>query len=310
MNTISTSELSTSEWRELRTNFIGGSDVAAVLGASSYKTPFVVWLEKTGQLPTDHGTPITQFGNLFEGVARDEFSKTMKVNVTEPSAMFIHPEYPMLAGNVDGVIQSSLHDGKGILEIKTTTTHRVSPYDLPDSIPIEYTLQVQQYLGVTGFAYAYLQIFFRDTCEFAEPIYIPRDDELIRKNNQQLSEWWTNHVETRTPPPMKTTEDLILRYPGSNGVYKEASAMMAKKYRLLLSIRERISGLNALKESVEFDLKEFCADAEGIAIDNQPVVSWRSSERNSMDITAFRKDHPDLYKSYLKTSQTRTFKLK
>lgn len=310
MNTISTKTLSTAEWRALRTDYIGGSDVAAVLGKSEYKSPFMVWLEKTGQLNNPGDTSIIRFGNLFEPIARQEFSRIMNVNVELPSSMIIHPVYPMLAGNVDGVIHSTLHDGKGILEVKTTSTHRVSPWDLPASIPTEWTYQVQHYLGVTGFGYAYLQIFFRDTCEFAEPIYIPRDDELIASNNQLLSDWWASHVEIQTPPPMKTNQDLILRHPGSNGVYREASSLITRKYRLLLSLRERLNGLTALKESVEFDLKDYCGEAEGIAVDGQPVVSWRPIERNSMDMPAFRKDHPDLYKSYLKTTQTRTFKLK
>ena len=32
-----------------RTQFIGGSDIAAILGLSRYATPLSVWAEKTGQ---------------------------------------------------------------------------------------------------------------------------------------------------------------------------------------------------------------------------------------------------------------------
>ncbi|MCH8549761.1 MAG: YqaJ viral recombinase family protein [Balneolaceae bacterium] len=310
MNAISTNELSTSEWRALRTNYIGGSDVAAILGESDYKTPFVVWLEKTGQIMSSVDTPVTRFGNLFESVVRTHFCEAMKVKVSEPSAMFIHPDFPMLSGNVDGIIHSATRAGKGILEIKTTTTHRVSPYDIPSSLPTEWTYQVQHYLGVTGYSYAYLQIFFRDTCEFADPILIERDEEMIQSNNHKLSNWWGKYVKAKAAPPLKDVQDLVLRYPDSCGDFREASAMIAKKYRLLQSIRERINGLNTLKSSVEFDLKEFCGESEGITIDGDPVLTWRTSNRNSMDITTFRKDHPELYKKYLKSSQTRTFKLK
>jgi len=42
------------EWLQERRKGIGGSDAAAVLGLSKWKTPYALWLKKTGQ-GTDDG---------------------------------------------------------------------------------------------------------------------------------------------------------------------------------------------------------------------------------------------------------------
>ena len=46
---VTTAAQGSDEWLDARRNGIGGSDVAAVLGANPWRTPLEVWLSKTGQ---------------------------------------------------------------------------------------------------------------------------------------------------------------------------------------------------------------------------------------------------------------------
>ena len=48
----STLDMSHQEWLEDRKRGIGGSDVATVLGLNKYKSPYQLWLEKTGHAPS------------------------------------------------------------------------------------------------------------------------------------------------------------------------------------------------------------------------------------------------------------------
>jgi putative phage-type endonuclease len=68
---IDTSNLTEEEWLQLRRGSIGGSEVAAILGQSKYKTPYQVWLEKTGRARFDGSSPVTEFGHLMEPHLRD-----------------------------------------------------------------------------------------------------------------------------------------------------------------------------------------------------------------------------------------------
>ena len=50
------SELTREEWLARRRSGIGGSDVAAVLGLSPWKSPRQVWLDKTTDISDDRQT--------------------------------------------------------------------------------------------------------------------------------------------------------------------------------------------------------------------------------------------------------------
>ena len=310
MNEISTKELSIDEWRSLRHNFIGGSDASAALGNSRYKSPYMVWLEKTQNVSFFQGNAFASFGNLFEPIIRQHFRETMNMEIIEPDTMFIHPDYPILSGNVDGIINDEGNMGVGILEIKCTTTRRVAPHELAQNMPAEWFAQLNHYMGILDAQFGYLQVYFRDTCEFAEPIFVERDDELIKANNRRLSQWWKTFVEGNTPPPPSTTEDLLIKHPDSQESHKEASVHICQRYNMLLSVRERIDGLKELKSSIEFDLKQYCGDHEAITVDNNPILTWKSSTRRGFESKKFRKDYPELYARYQTETQTRTLRLK
>ena len=114
-NTIDVSEKTYEEWRDLRTSFLGGSDVATALGENPYKSPYMLWLEKTGRFSFDADNPVMKFGRQWEDQVRKEFSKRTGFEVTEPDQMFIHPDpkLSMLSANVDGIIEANdKHEGR------------------------------------------------------------------------------------------------------------------------------------------------------------------------------------------------------
>ncbi|MDZ7757223.1 hypothetical protein [Rhodohalobacter sp.] len=117
-------------------------------------------------------------------------------------------------------------------------------------------------------------------------------------------------MEGNTPPPPSTTEDLLIKHPESLDSQKEATVHIRQRYNLLLSVRERIDGLKELKESIEFDLKEFCGDNSAITVDNKPILTWKSSTRRGFDSKRFRTDYPELYNDYQTETNTRTLRLK
>ncbi|MDZ7757222.1 YqaJ viral recombinase family protein [Rhodohalobacter sp.] len=172
MNEISTKELSIDEWRSLRRNFIGGSDSFAALGNSRYKSPYMVWLEKTQNVSFFHGNAFSNFGILFEPIVRQHFRETMNMEVTEPETMFIPPDYPMLSGNVDGIINDEGNLGLGILEIKCTTTLA----DFAPRVSAKHALNGMHSCNTTSAFWMHnsgtYKSHFRDTCEFAEPIFV------------------------------------------------------------------------------------------------------------------------------------------
>ena len=65
------------EWLKARKTGIGGSDIAAILGLSPYRTPVDVWAEKTGRATAQDETLQMRFGRYAEEfVAREYTAKT------------------------------------------------------------------------------------------------------------------------------------------------------------------------------------------------------------------------------------------
>lgn len=75
------------EWLAKRKTGIGGSDVAAVLGLSAFRTPTDVYLDKIDEAEPQKETDAMHFGSLLEDVVASEFArrtgmKVQRVNAT------------------------------------------------------------------------------------------------------------------------------------------------------------------------------------------------------------------------------------
>ena len=65
------------KWERARRGGIGGSDVAAIMGISKYRSPYEVWLEKTGRVePKDiSGKQAVEWGNRLEDTVARKFAE-------------------------------------------------------------------------------------------------------------------------------------------------------------------------------------------------------------------------------------------
>lgn len=310
-NTPSNPEIPTSQWIDLRQQYLGGSDCAAILGKSSFKTPLHVWMEKQGLIDPPESTPIMDFGNIFEPVMADAFEQITGLKVRRVNKTIEHSEYDFLRANIDRQILNSPenpHDGTGILELKTTTSHRLKSLD--GEFPIEWLYQIQSYLGITGYSYAYLFIYERDMCQYYEPILIQRDDEFIEQLFEDLVEWWEKFMIGGKRPDPINGEDALLLYPESGShLTSEASPKDYELYQELKSIRQRKTDLEKMEESLATKLKCSMEEAERLVLSGRTLISWKTVESKRFDSTTFREEHPELYRNFRKTTQTRPFKV-
>ena len=72
---------------EMRSNYIGGSDVAAILGLSKYLTPYEVWESKVNGSRQDDN-PAMLWGRLLEPVVIKHFENTNGVNVYDNNKLY------------------------------------------------------------------------------------------------------------------------------------------------------------------------------------------------------------------------------
>ena len=127
-------------WLKSRKAGVGGSDMSTILGLNSFKTPYELWLEKTGRVePEDISDKWAIVkGNALENELRKRFrSNHPEMLVTDGTdKQFIAREKPYLRASLDGILQGE--DGSfGILEIKTVGNRRAGDWHEPVEIPFE-----------------------------------------------------------------------------------------------------------------------------------------------------------------------------
>ena len=91
---------------------IGGSDVAAIMGLSPWKTPLDVYLEKNKLLSLEEyydlevDKPQLARGRRCEKYILEEYSDRSGCMVA-PGRLVVHPYYPYLRGNIDAFVEGN-----------------------------------------------------------------------------------------------------------------------------------------------------------------------------------------------------------
>ncbi len=302
----------TQDWVDERSNYIGGSEVAAVLGLSQYSTPLQVWMRKKGILPPQVGNPIMAFGHYFEDVMAAWFEQQTGLKTRKLSKPFVSKKHPFLRANVDRQVLADPANGlesTAVLELKTTTSHRMKAVDY--QIPDEWHFQLMHYLALSRYETGMLLVYERDTCEFLEPMMVQKDEDLIIDMESKLVEWWQTYMldsgEGRRPEPINS-EDALILYPDSNPEQVvEVTPAGYALYTELQEVRERKSDLIKQEEHLKTKLKDKLGKAERLVCAGKTLVSWKSQSTTRLDSSAIRREHPEFYKQYSKTNQTRRF---
>ena len=284
------------EWYSRRKKGIGGSDSAAVLGVSKWKTPYQVWEDKTGRSEPTEPNQAMRAGTYLEKSIREMYSNETGKMVYDPG-FSIDKEFPFIVGDVDGLCDDR------ILEIKNCRNEW-------EEIPIEYFFQVQHYMRLFDMPLADIAVLFHGQ-EF-RIFTVERDESLWDTILPVYQEFW-KCVETDTPPELETLDDVNRAYRYS----KEASVILdadsIDKLQRIKTLKKTITGLKEQFSEYEFEVKNKMADnAIGTDESGKTLVTWRTSKpRETFDSKRFREDNPGIYNQYLKTGESsRTFLIK
>jgi putative phage-type endonuclease len=257
---------------------IGGSDMPIIMGLSSYKTPYQLYLEKIGQTEIkDEMTPYQYWGHQLEGIIRDEFAKRHNVSIETPDTL-THPIYPFLRGNIDGFIP----DYNAVLEVKCSSSFMSHQWgeDGSDVIPMPYLVQVAHYCAVADADCAYIAVLIGGN-DYREYKYT-RDLELERHVIDSAKKFW-DLVQNKTPPSATNQIDLKLMYPKHDP--EKTKAIDPEVDRQLITLadtRFKIKQLSEVEEQYKFNIMQFMKDAECLVNESgQPIVTWKANKRGS-----------------------------
>ena len=202
-------------WLKNRKKYIGGSDVACILGYNPWKNNVQLYREKKGIVEPDDlsDNPLVQYGTQAEEHIRALFVLDHpELNVEYvPNNSWRNTDYPFAAASLDGWTPDET-GRKGILEIKTATIQTPQQsLKWHDKIPDNYYCQVLFYLGVTGFEYVDLRAHLKYYPEAISKIvmtdyHIERSEvEEDIQTVMQATAQFAEQLKNNNPPPLLLT---------------------------------------------------------------------------------------------------------
>ncbi len=268
----------TEEQREARKAGIGGSDVAALLGISPWKTPYKLWLEKTGRIIEDDISYANhiKFGNYFEPSVGSWFSaESGKKLKPKKDEMLVHSTIPYLFANVDFEI-----DGENaILECKTSLGDN-GWGNGTNEIPMYYLTQIAHYCLVGNFDKAYIAVVFASKREMRYYIY-DKNLELETKLLAKEKEFW-NYVRQDVAPPPCNESDLMLLYKETKATPIVANNEIEEKAYTIKNINAQIKLLEEQKNKAKTDVCLYMKDFDTLLSTNgSPLATWRFTKEKS-----------------------------
>ena len=267
-----------------REKFIGGSDLAGIMGLSPFIDRWTLLQQKAGLKERDFfGNEYTKYGDELEPVIRNYINETYCRDF-EP-AVKIDGD---LRGNCDGI------DEGGLLEIKTTS----HVYDTLDGYK-GYLVQILFYMKIFNVQHAMLAVYHRNedfSTDFdpsrLQVIPIDIKDHLDTMDEvEQAIEMFRKDLSELRENPLLCEEDFM-----PNEIVEVTNKIMELENQL------------AAYKQMEAELKEFKAKLK-VAMEEYGIKTWRlydntkitlvpdgeDKEVEEIDLKALQKDHPELF---------------
>jgi len=284
-------------WLEERKTGIGGSDAGAVCGVSGWKTPLQVWNEKMGLTGPQEDNPAMFWGRALEPVVRQKYSDETGRAVLIPKGMLRHPDYPFMLANLDGFTE----DGR-LVEIKTAGYSFGWGENGTDDIPINYLLQVQHYMAVTGLKVTDMPVLIGGQ-DFR--IYeIPEDKQIQKLIINRESAFWSM-VEAGTPPDPESYREIKEFYKNSEASRIVASGEVEAALERLIEARKTMKDLEEEEEAAKrIIMLNMGASDTLVSPAGVVLATWKSGKPpKRFDAKGLEMDLPETYRLYLKEGE-------
>lgn len=265
-------------WLEERRGGIGGSDAAAAVGLSPYKTPYQLYLEKRGEVePEDlSNNERVEWGIRLEDAVAEGYMARTGWRVHRVNKIQRHPHLPFMLANLDRRIVGA----KRGLEIKTVDDLAAKFGEWgptgTDLVPTTYHLQVMHYYAVTG--YEEFDVAALVGGNELRIYHIPRDESVIADLVKLEGLFWEG-VEAGIPPDVKSVADARMRFPKSVTSPIEATTEIVDDLALLAALNANAKQNEQNIDAVKGRICGFMGEHDELTFAGKKLATWKTSER-------------------------------
>lgn len=289
-----------------RTKYLGGSDVAGILGISPWKTPLDVYLDKVQprQIDDPKKKKIFARGQRMEPYVIDLLAEEENLIITARGNRYRDCQHDFLAAEIDAETECGLN-----VEIKTVSPFKAKEWgeEYTDAVPVHYTAQAMHGLMVTG----------KSVCIFGVLIggddfrvyRVQRDDETITAIREKELDFW-GRIQRLEPPEAVAVSDVLRMFERDSGASIEADGKAVDALLKLKEMKAQYKALEAEIESAESSIKLYMQDKAILTVNGAPALTWKTQSTKRFDQKAFQTANSDIYNQFVKTTESRVFRLK
>lgn len=313
----------------VRSRGIGGSEIAAILGLDSYRSPLDVWREKMGLDESFQGNEHTIRGSRFEPIvaeylqdwlnenyegsfvinpndAHNEINPSGAYRIDKDKDTLIHPTITYFVGSPDRYV--TMFDGELAGAELKTTLGIVKDYDDVCEKHISWILQSQYYMMLTGrkkWFLAWISAPFDFHC-----IELLHSQEMEDYIIEQLNSFWYNHILANTPPDTSNYSDVLKTYrPPKGGVIQasDETIELLNEYRELIASEKEIQ---ARKLELKDRLACIFGNFDALGAGDNLLATFKEQKTIRIDTDLLKSEYSEVYEKVLKTSVSRVLRLK
>lgn len=305
---VNVTKLTRQEWLTERQKGIGGSDAAAVIGVSPWKSAAQVYMDKVEPIAEEDEAKVSErlrIGHDLEAYVAKRFMEETGKKVRRCNYMLHHPEHEFLLADIDREIVGE----NALLECKTTNSYAAGEW--VDEPPEHYQMQCIHYMMVTGVDRVYIAALIGN--ERFVWFVLERDEEAIAALMQAEIAFWRDNVEARVCPPPDGSnaysEYLKARYPQDDGGQMTLSV---DGESALVGYLAMMESRKKLDESIELYRQQIEAEMGEAQIAHTlsgHKVTWKTQSRTTIDAKRLKKELPGVYDTFAKESTSRVFRV-
>ncbi len=296
--------------RKMRRSGIGSSEAAAAIGVSPFKTPVMLYLEKTGQAPREEReTDWLTWGSELEDVVARVYARRSgrKLRRRRPIRS---RRFPWMIASLDRTV-----DGEPVIcEIKTTaprTREALAEWGEPGGpeVPAYILAQCLHQLAVAErYQTVAVPVLFLGDRRLEEYRVERADHErLIDALVEREREFW-RRVEELRPPPVMRPADIRALYPRDDGSQIVADAERRALVEELAIVRADQKLLSDQREAIEGALQLALSEAAYLMDEEgRPLATWKTQTSRVVNLKRLEADEPELVERYREERSSRRF---
>ncbi len=244
-----------------------------------------------------------ELSNKLKSFVASEFMLKTGKKVRNINGMLRNDKYPFAIANIDRAVVGE----KAFLECKVTNSFNKKEWE--KSVPIHYQIQMNHYMAVTGATHCYVAALIGN--EDLVIHKLEKDEEMIDEIMKLEEMFWNNCILGDDFPMPDGSSDysktLDILYKNSKQeelILFEAESILERYDEVVKIYKDFEKEKKAIEQYLKLQMKNY-----EIAYVGDRKITWKKQERNTIDTTRLKKEHPEIVAGYMKTTTSRVLKI-